>query len=267
MQRHAPPPSLFSHSFWGLPARPLGPLLPCSAYAVWLLRMVTSCEIKRRADFFAPFIMVGGSERVCPAVQLRIGGRAALSAVVPIRAQRRTAALLAECGLSTLLSACLTITVLLAAGPERPSCGHLLLEVCGSHGGGERPCAAGGPHRRSAGKQSAVADAAVGAPSGCGAGHSSTPASLHAGVACLRACAYILPDPRSCPAPALLPRRCPSALCISTAAWPRGAAAGRAARAMAVGRCRLTCTTLSLRAAQPPRSPACTCCTAQGTTT
>lgn len=28
-----------------------------SAYAVWLLRMVTSCEVKRRADFFAPFIM------------------------------------------------------------------------------------------------------------------------------------------------------------------------------------------------------------------
>lgn len=27
------------------------------AYAVWLLRMVTSAEIKRRADFFAPFVM------------------------------------------------------------------------------------------------------------------------------------------------------------------------------------------------------------------
>ncbi|KAL4428057.1 hypothetical protein ABPG75_002146 [Micractinium tetrahymenae] len=28
-----------------------------SGYPVWLLRMVTSCEIKRRADFFAPFII------------------------------------------------------------------------------------------------------------------------------------------------------------------------------------------------------------------
>lgn len=28
-----------------------------SGYPVWLLRMITSCEIKRRADFFAPFIM------------------------------------------------------------------------------------------------------------------------------------------------------------------------------------------------------------------
>jgi ubiquitin thioesterase protein OTUB1 len=26
-------------------------------YSIWMLRMVTSCEIKRRADFFAPFIM------------------------------------------------------------------------------------------------------------------------------------------------------------------------------------------------------------------
>jgi len=30
----------------------------CSGYAIFLLRMVTACEIKRRADFFAPFIMV-----------------------------------------------------------------------------------------------------------------------------------------------------------------------------------------------------------------
>lgn len=34
------------------------PPLPCSGYSIWMLRMVTSCEIKRRADFFAPFIMV-----------------------------------------------------------------------------------------------------------------------------------------------------------------------------------------------------------------
>lgn len=38
------------------PARPA----PCSGYSIWMLRMVTSCEIKRRADFFAPFIMVSG---------------------------------------------------------------------------------------------------------------------------------------------------------------------------------------------------------------
>lgn len=34
------------------------------AYAVWLLRIVTSCEIKKRADFFAPFVMVSASS-VC----------------------------------------------------------------------------------------------------------------------------------------------------------------------------------------------------------
>ena len=33
--------------------------LPRSPYALWLLRMITSCEVKRRADFFAPFVMVG----------------------------------------------------------------------------------------------------------------------------------------------------------------------------------------------------------------
>ena len=37
----------------------------CSNYAVWLLRMLTSCEIKRRADFFAPFVMVRGRQRRC----------------------------------------------------------------------------------------------------------------------------------------------------------------------------------------------------------
>ncbi len=29
-------------------------------YVLFMLRMLTSCEIKSRADFFAPFILVGG---------------------------------------------------------------------------------------------------------------------------------------------------------------------------------------------------------------
>jgi hypothetical protein len=32
---------------------------------VWLLRMVTSSEIKRRADFFEPFVMVGDVRARC----------------------------------------------------------------------------------------------------------------------------------------------------------------------------------------------------------
>jgi len=38
-----------------------------SNYPVWLLRMITSCEIKRRADFFAPFIMVSKKQPLAPA--------------------------------------------------------------------------------------------------------------------------------------------------------------------------------------------------------
>ncbi len=68
-----------------------------SGYAVWFLRMVTSCEIKRRADFFAPFIMV--LSVACPTLEhllLRQGCLYYLS-LVPV------------------------------AGPERPGCCLFLL--------------------------------------------------------------------------------------------------------------------------------------------
>lgn len=48
----------------GLLVTPLG--LPISFeeyisnYIVFLMRMITSCEIRRRSDFFEPFIMVTG---------------------------------------------------------------------------------------------------------------------------------------------------------------------------------------------------------------
>lgn len=45
------------HRLTAAPTHPPAPP-PCSGYSIWMLRMVTSCEIKRRADFFAPFIMV-----------------------------------------------------------------------------------------------------------------------------------------------------------------------------------------------------------------
>lgn len=94
-----------------------------SNYAVFLLRMLTSAEIKRRTDFFAPFVMVSRSRLLA---RLLLAQRSCLP-----RAQGEGRPLL----LPRLSNArpCWPPRRPLA-GLVGPGCGHLLRALRGPHG-------------------------------------------------------------------------------------------------------------------------------------